>query len=244
MAAAPLPQAPLASAISAASPLVPPRPALTPRVVQPLAWRIQAVLTAYLPLILMALLAAGSWWLLKNTPRPDEPSEARAVRHELDYRMRNFDLQKVGADGKLRVRIEGDEMRHYPDTDTLEIDGIHLRATGTDGSLTLARAARAISKADGSEVQLMGSVHVERYDPVAQGAPMGMPKLQMAGEFLHVFVNTETLRSHVPVRISYASGEIQAQSFEYDNLTGQLSFAGQTRGQFTAPAKVKQNRKP
>lgn len=42
--------------------------------------------------------------------------------------MRNFDLQRVGADGKLRVHVQGSEMRHFPDTDTLEIDGIRLRA--------------------------------------------------------------------------------------------------------------------
>ncbi|MEL4177342.1 LPS export ABC transporter periplasmic protein LptC [Roseateles sp. PN1] len=218
-----------------------PLPAVTvlrpPRQVQPLIWRLQALLSAYLPLILMALLAAGSWWLLKHTPRPDEPSEAKPVRHVFDYRMRNFDLQKVAADGKLRVRIEGAEMRHFADDDTLEIDGIRLRAIGGDGSLTLASATRALSNGDGSEVQLMGDVHVQRFERDSQGEVAAAPKLEIRGEFLHAFVNTELLRSHVPVRISYANGVIQAQSFEYDNLSGRLSFSGRSTAQFTPVAK-------
>lgn len=38
--------------------LQPARPRLTPHVSQPLSWRIQALLSSYLPLILMALLAS------------------------------------------------------------------------------------------------------------------------------------------------------------------------------------------
>ena len=39
---------------------------LVPSTVQPLIWRIQAMLAAYLPLVLMAVLASGTWWLVKK----------------------------------------------------------------------------------------------------------------------------------------------------------------------------------
>lgn len=214
--------------------LQPARPRLTPHVSQPLSWRIQALLSSYLPLILMALLASFSWWLLKNTPKPDAPEEAAPARHEFDYRMRNFDLQRVGADGKLRVHVQGSEMRHFPDTDTLEIDGIRLRAVAADGSLTLASAGRALANGDASEIQLLGAVHVQRFDVLPSGEAQAKPKVEMRGEFLHAFVNTEVLKSHVPMQISYANGQMQAQGFEYNNLSGKLTFSGQTRAQFTA----------
>jgi hypothetical protein len=46
--------------------------------------RLRELLGAYLPLLLMALLALGTWWLVKNTPRPsgagDQPAVAQRPR--------------------------------------------------------------------------------------------------------------------------------------------------------------------
>ena len=202
-------------------------------------WRLQALLSAYLPLLLMAFMAGGTWWLVKNTPMAEGPMEAVPLRHEPDYRMQGFELQRIGPTGLLRVRIEGSEMRHYPDTDTLEIDGIRLRAFSSDGSLTLATARRAISNSDGSEMQLLGDVQVQRFAVNAQGEPLAQPSLQVRGEFLRARSNTEQLDSHLPVQLSHAGGELRAQSFEYDNLRGLLRFNGRTTGQFKPPGAKK-----
>jgi lipopolysaccharide export system protein LptC len=219
--------------------LAPPLASSRPRLAKPWLWRVQTLLANFLPLLLMALLASGSWWLVKNTPTPGEVDELAPPRHEPDYQMTNFDLQRVGADGLLRVRIEGRELRHYPDTDTLEIDGIRLRSFGSDGGLTLATANRAISNSDGSEVQLLGGVHVQRFDPVPTGqSAAAVPKLEVRGEFLQAFANTEILRSHLPVQLNYAGGALNAQSFEFKYLTSSLSFGGRTQAHFdAAPAK-------
>jgi len=221
--------------------LAPPRAAATPRKAQPWLWRLQSMLSSYLPLLLMAFLASGTWWLVKNTPGIDEPGVVVAPRHEPDYLMLGFELQRMGADGRLRVRIEGAEMRHYPDTDTLEIDGIKLRAYGPDGSLTLATARRAVSNGDASDMQLLGDVQVQRYDVDADGQPQAQARLLVRGEFLQALVNSQTLRSHLPVRLNYAGGEVHAQSFEYDHLRGQLKLSGHTTGRFEMPAAGKKN---
>lgn len=205
------------------------------RLIQPLIWRLQSLMSAYLPLLLMAFLASGTWWLVKNTPMPDGPTELVAPRHEPDYRMSKFELQRVGPDGKLRVRVEGGEMRHYPDTDTMEIDAVRVRAFGEDGSLTLATANRAISNGDASEMQLLGNVNVKRFDIGTDGEPQALPKLEVRGEFLQAFVNTEKLSSHLPVQLFQAGGVIQAQRFEYDHLHGGLTFSGRTSARFDPP---------
>src|SRR5215210_6974805 len=38
--------------------------------------------SSFLPLLLMALLALGTWWLVKNTPLADAPQTAAPLRHE------------------------------------------------------------------------------------------------------------------------------------------------------------------
>ena len=64
---------------------------------RPWLWRAQGLLSNYLPLVLMALLASGTWWLVKNTPLLDAPGELAPPRHVSDYRMNNFELQRIGA---------------------------------------------------------------------------------------------------------------------------------------------------
>ncbi|MBI3346566.1 MAG: LPS export ABC transporter periplasmic protein LptC [Burkholderiales bacterium] len=208
---------------------VPTPPRQKPR---PWLWRLQMLLSNYLPLLLMALLASGTWWLVKNTPLLGEPGEQAAPRHEPDYRMANFEIQRIGADGRLNVQISGAELRHYPDTDTVEIDGARVRAVAPDGSLAIAEARRAVSNGDGSDLQLIGGVHLRRLPPGSgDNAPA---QLDVRGEFLQALSNSEVLRSHLPVTIRQGGSTLNAQNFEYRHLTGQVTFTGKAQGQITS----------
>lgn len=190
---------------------------------------VQELLSAYLPLVLMTLLALGTWWLVKNTPLPSGPTESVPQRHEPDYQMQGFDVQRFDAKGMLRARISGREMRHYPDTDTLEIDDVLVHSTNLGGDILIAKAARGVSNADGSEVQLQGDARVQRFVRDQQGLLNATPQVDIQGEFVQVFIALERLRSNRPVRISYPGGELQAQSLDYDNLKGLLEVSGRSR---------------
>jgi lipopolysaccharide export system protein LptC len=211
-------------------PLDPLQPRSTaPRPRQPWYWWLGQWVSAYLPLLLMALLALGTWWLVQNTPRPDAPGAAAAPRHEADYAMQGFTLQRFGADGRLRVQVEGTQMRHYPDTDTLEIDGVTIRALSPDGSVTRATASRALSNGDASELQLLGGARVVR-----EGV-QGGDALAFESEFLHAFLNAERVRSHLPVRLVQGSSELRVGSVDYDNLTRSAKLGAPVRARFEAP---------
>jgi len=210
---------------------------------QPLIWRLQLLLSAYLPLVLMLFLAAGTWWLVKNTPRPDEANAVQALRHEPDYQMQNFELQRYTAAGVLNARISGHELRHYPDTDTLEIDGVELHGLGADGSLMQASARRAISNADGSDVQMLGDVHVQRFANQNPDAET-VAQLDVRGEFMQAFTAVERVRSHLPVTLKTPRGDYSAQSFDYDNLSGLLDFGGRSHASFTSQVPVRSKGRP
>ncbi|WP_082536439.1 MULTISPECIES: LPS export ABC transporter periplasmic protein LptC [unclassified Roseateles] len=209
-------------------------PAPAPRRHQPRAWlwRLQSLVSNYLPLLLMAFLASGTWWLVKNTPLIDEPGELAPPRHIPDYRMANFEIQRIGADGRLNVQVAGAELRHYPDTDTVEIDQVRVRAIAPDGSLAIAEAKRALSNGDGTDMQLIGNVHVRRL-PAGAGEN-AVPQMEMRGEFVQALSNSEILRSHLPVTIRQGGSTLNAQNFEYRHLTGQVSFTGRAQGQIVS----------
>lgn len=193
-------------------------------------WHVRAVdlLSTWLPVLLMALLALGTWWLVKNTPMPEDERPAAPPRHEPDYTMTQFSVQRFAAAGSMKVQIEGDTLRHYPDTDTLEIDAPRIRAVSAEGRVTLATAQRALSNGDGSEVQLLGGAHVVRE------AAAGRPAIEFRGEFLHAFLATERVQSHLPVVVTQGGSEIRAQGLRYDNLAQVVELQGRMRAVFDA----------
>jgi len=178
----------------------------------------------YLPVILMGLMALGTYWLARNTPSFGPAESARPVTHDPDYFMRNFSVKTFDATGRLKSEVFGSEARHYPDTDTLEIDQPRIRAYSETGELTVATARRALSNADGSEVQLLDNAVVTR-EATAQ-----RPSMEFRGEFLHVFVNTERVRSHKPVTLIHGNDQFTAESLDYDNLDRVMDLKGRVRG--------------
>ena len=201
--------------------------------------RLLDALSSYLPLLLMGVLALGSWWLVKNTPTGDVARAAPPPRHVPDYTMHQFSVERFTAEGPLRARIEGQTLRHYPDTDTLEIDLPSVKAYALDGGVTYASANRALSNADATEVQLLGEAQVTR---VATASDEG---LTFRGEFLHAFLKTEQVRSHLPATVTRGGTVIRADAFSYDNLARTVSLNGRVRASFAAPtAKARPGAKP
>jgi lipopolysaccharide export system protein LptC len=184
--------------------------------------RLREGLASYLPLLLMLLLALATWWLAKNSPQAAAPTAAGPQRTEPDYTMSGFALERFDTAGKLKLRIEGAQMRHFPATDRIEIEDVRIRAIAADGRVTLAHARRALSNGDGSEVQLMGGAEVTSEDP--QGAP-----LVMQSEFLHAFLVAERVRSHLPVMVLQGRNELRAAGMDYQHAVQRLDLKGPTR---------------
>ena len=194
--------------------------------------RLLDVVSAYLPLLMMAVLASGTWWLVHNAPGIEVPSEAPPLRHEADYTMTRFVVQRFGSDGALRTEIEGERLRHFPDDNTLEIDQARIRAIGSDGVVTVANARRALANGDGSEVQLLGDAHVVR---PAHGKD---EQIEFRSDFLHAFRNVERLRSHLPVVVTQGQSVVRAEGMEYDNLTRVVELKGRTSATFVSPRRT------
>jgi lipopolysaccharide export system protein LptC len=200
-------------------------PAAPPRNGRPrLAWhlRLRDAFSAYLPLLLMVLLALATWWLVRNTPGAAVGVDELPPRTEPDYVMTRFKIERFDAAGRLKVRFEGDRLRHFPATDRIEAEGVRIRAIAPDGRVTLASANKAISNGDGSEVQLVGGARVTSDDG------SGLP-LDMSGEFFHAFLVAERVRTHLPVVVARGGSRVQAGGLEYDHGTRRLELAGPIR---------------
>ena len=201
-----------------------PAAAISPRGVA-LPWHRRALdtVSTYLPVLLMGLLALGTWWLVKNTPMLNPQRAEAPLRHEPDYTMTRFVVQRFAADGVMRVEIGGNVLRHYPDTDTLEIDNPRIRAIASDGRVTIATASMARSNAQASELELSGGARLIR-----QATDKDLA-IEFRGEQLQYFRATERVQSHLPVIMVQGDTEIRADAMLYDNLARTVDFKGKVR---------------
>lgn len=168
----------------------------------------------YLPVLLMALLAAGSYWLLRATPVAPEIQPERPVTHEPDYFMQRFSVKLFDAGGALKSEVFGAEARHYPDTDTTEIDNARIRSIGTGGQLTTATARRILSNAEQTAFTLDGDAVVIR-EPARAGQAGAAPRLEFRGEFIQVFTEPERLFSDQPVLLLRGNDRLQGDTLDY-----------------------------
>jgi lipopolysaccharide export system protein LptC len=196
-------------------------------------WHVRAlgIAASYLPLMMMGALALVSWWLVSTNPLADGPATEAPLRHEPDYTMHRFTVQRFARDGTMRTQIDGDVAYHYPDTDTLEIEKPRIRAIAADGRVTVASAERALANGDGSEVQLQVGARVTR-EAVGNEAA-----IDFRSDFLHVFVNTERVQTHLPVVVTQGASEIHAAGLAYDNLARVVDLKGRVQGVFVDPAR-------
>lgn len=186
-------------------------------------------LTLYLPVLLMGALALSTYWLARTSVAPGASTPAVAARHLPDYFMRDFAVQTFDAQGRLKSQVSGVEARHFPDTDTLEIDQALIRSYDEQGALTTASARQAVSNGDGSEVTLMGGARVIR---AATVSPQGkaQPELTFAGEFLHAFVDAQRVVSDQPVVLTRGADRFSAQRMDFDNRQRVVQLNGRVQG--------------
>lgn len=191
--------------------------------------RLTDQLVIYLPVLLMAALALGSYWLVRNAPVTPISTGDKPLNHEADYFLRKFSVKSFSPQGNLKSELFGGQARHYADTDTIEIDNVRVHNFNQTGRLTTVTSAnRAISNGDNSEIQLYGNATSVR-EAAADANGVLQPKMEFKGEFLHTFVNEERLKSHLPIVIRRGSSEFSADSLDYDNVTRVIQLQGRVK---------------
>lgn len=195
----------------------------------PWATRLRELLATYLPLVLMALLALGSWGLVKNIPLAPKPRDAAPPRSEPDYTMHGFTIERFEPNGRLKLRMSGAVMRHFPDTDRIEVEQLRFEAFAPDGRVTQGSARRGLSNGDGSEILLEGAAQLTQ--PDRQGQP-----IKLSSERLRLYTVTERISTDKPVLIERVGQRATAMGMDYDHGRGLLQWQGPARS-IMAPGK-------
>jgi lipopolysaccharide export system protein LptC len=184
-------------------------------------------LAAYLPMLFMALLAAGTYALLQATPEPEEPRVERPLSSEPDFFMREFSVRSFAPDGRLRTELFGQEGRHRPDTDAIEIDQARVRSIDENGAVTNATANLITSNRQSNQFDLTGNAVVLRSAVDAKG--QATAAIRFEGEFVRILTEPSRLFSDQPVLIVRGNDRIAAKGLDYSGEQEQVVFEGRVR---------------
>ena len=185
-------------------------------------------LALYLPAILMAVFALGSWWLVRSLPSFFNETVAPSVRHEPDYFLQNFSVKSFDSQGRLMRELSGEHAQHFPDTDTLDIQKVQLRGHSQEGQHVNAVADQALAKGDGTQVTLVGNVHISQ--PASTSANGLRAATEMRSQEIKAFVKEERLVSEVPVEVRRGQDLFTAEKMQMNSKTGEYELSGRVRG--------------
>lgn len=180
-------------------------------------------LTIYLPLFLFAILALGSWWLVRSVPELMPPGLDPQLRQDPDFRLDQFTVKSFDASGQLTREISGQSATHFPATKSLHIEGVRILTENEVGTRLTAQAKKGISREAEQQVTLSGEATAVR-----QADKQG-PRVELRGEALTAWLQEERLVSDQPVRITRGSDVFSAQTMNFDVRSGQYELQGQVR---------------
>jgi len=196
------------------------------------------VLSAWTPVLLLAVAAAFSWWVAQVVMQAEQHPKLSPAQSALpDYLLHDFSAASYNAQGQLSAVLRGKQMVHLPATDTFDITAPQLRAVDPQGLVTTANALRGLSNKDGSNVQLLGHAVVERR------GTSGQPPVVVHSDFLNVFPNQQIVQSNRPTVVQQGQTQFSGNSLDFNGVDGTVKLQGRVKA-VIAPASPVPTGKP
>lgn len=184
------------------------------------------VSTSWLPIGILAVLAAVTFWL-KEVVDDAAPVTRAGVQHHPDLIVASFSAHQLGPDGHTRYTLEAKTMTHYPDDDASDFDGVHLTAYEPGQPALQVSADQGARRVDQERVTFTGNVEVRR-----QGVQPDDPPLVMHTRVLDVYPDRKLGVANEPVHLEHGADRLEADNMTFDN---KLSIAEFTRAKATLP---------
>ena len=175
-----------------------------------------------LPLVLLTLLAALTFWLERATQGENGVSGDK-LRHDPDYFVIGLAFRHFNLDGSLQSSLEAKQMRHYPDDDSTQVTEPVMVLYAHAQPMRL-NARRARVSEDGKLVVLTDDVRVVRE------ASVDNPELVLTTTEMQVYPDDEIARASVPVTIVSGQSVIRGSGMEADHRARLFTLMGRAQG--------------
>jgi lipopolysaccharide export system protein LptC len=181
--------------------------------------------TSLLPLALMVLLAAITFWL-EQAVQPPLAIDGGAKRHDPDLIVENFTTVKHGATGVPASSLTARKMVHYPDNELTYLEEPRIASFSPGAPPTRITSKEAELSKNGDEAFFYGNVVVLREASPEQ------PELRVTTERLRIDQKTDTAHTDDPVVIVQGNSVLNGVGMDADRKARTFFLRSQTRGSF------------
>jgi lipopolysaccharide export system protein LptC len=183
----------------------------------------------WFPLVLLATLAAVTFWL-DRVVQPPAPPRAEPSTAEPDYLVDGLSALRMDREGQVKHTLRARKMTHYPEDDMTVLIDPNFVTYGEDHAPVTVTAKHARMSGNGENVYFEDNVRVVR---TAQG---DRPQLVLETSFLHVIPEANIAKTDRPVTIRDGSAVVTASGLELNSETRVLNLQGRVRGTFETSA--------
>jgi lipopolysaccharide export system protein LptC len=185
-------------------------------------------LVAWSPVLLLAGLAALTYWLNAQVQPPAEHGDG-ALRHDPDMYITNFHALSYDVEGHVRQSLSGKQAQHYPDDGSVDLVLPSLTVTDPGKPRMSISADAGTVSGDRDTVTLRGNVRaVQDGASVTQGTPPG-PTI-VTTDMLRVTPKLSRAETDRPVTIEDPRGIIHGVGMIFDNQAHTVRLNSAVRG--------------
>jgi lipopolysaccharide export system protein LptC len=185
-------------------------------------------LIAWSPLVLVALLAALTFWLDRRV-QPMAGGGDPSARHDPDFMIEGFSALKMNPDGTRRYALQAKRLVHYPDDNSSQLENPYLTYFDYERAPVSVRSETAELARGGDEVFFRGNVQVIR------AAYAENQELGLFTSYLHVIPDRDFADTDKPVRIVDGNSTVNSVGLEFDNSTRQIRLLSQVKAHYVLP---------
>ena len=178
----------------------------------------------WLPLVILLLLAALSFWIERSVQIPANGS--LAAQTDPEGIMEKFDALRTDSTGKPHYRLSAKRLKHYSGSKLTELESPRFIQLDARAGEVSAVSNMATVSSDGHEVDLRGDVVVER------AARPGQSAMTLRTSQLLVFPERDLLRAPDAVDIRDNILTLRAGAMEYDARQRVIRLTGRVQARY------------
>ena len=199
----------------------------------------------WLAVIVIAVLALASFWILELMRRNDTDGNSRAsARSEPDYYVEKFSFIRLPNNGQVNYHITGDKLSHHPLNDDFEIQQPRINSFDANKVPLNIRADRAVIEQknlqitparENDRIHLHGKVQAERPESASS------KYMKLESEYLLLLPNENKMKTDQAVSLITTNAEVHAVGMMADNASQKIHLLSKVRASF---AKTSDMEKP
>jgi lipopolysaccharide export system protein LptC len=186
---------------------------------------------AWMPVLLLAGLAALTWWLDTQVQDADPRRDGNA-RHDPDLFVEGVRGVELDDAGRAVQTLSASRARHYPDDGTVEFDEPSFVLAQPDRPKFSVRADKARVTGDRERAFFDGNVKATRE---ADKGGDGGGAVSLVTEHLEVIPKQNRATTDSPVTIAEGRGIIRATGLVLDNVAKTAALRSNVQGTFEPP---------